>query len=382
MTVTSRQLIEQLPPPNIIPLDEAATLARIKNDYQGRTGHYPGTNDPETFQLEQIAYERELVADETNEQYRQGLLAFATGPNLDHLGALVETPRLEPAAAATDILFTFAVGAGAFVVAAGYQIMASDQQTIFTTTQALPIADGTTNASTTAIATVTGTAGNGFLPGEIATPVTSDARVVSVANTTTSSGGAEAEEDDPYRERIYLAPSQFSVAGPSDAYEYFARSASAAIKDVSVDSPAPNEIVITAVMAGGEQTTTAVNDAMLEAVNPRNRRPLGDLVSIGQSEPVEAQGEMTIQIYRGKQAQAESIEATARERINILLARWRERLGRDIVPEALTAVAQQLDGVYRATTTITYKQLSKIQFPRVTLTKINIELVDEDALEF
>lgn len=86
----------QIPPPVIIEPDYDGTLKRVKTKYKLRTGHYPDTNDPETFQLEQLAYEREQLVDDINETARQNLLGYATGANLDNLGVFVQTPRQLP----------------------------------------------------------------------------------------------------------------------------------------------------------------------------------------------------------------------------------------------------------------------------------------------
>lgn len=48
--------------------------------------------------------------------------------------------------------------------------------------------------------------------------------VASVENTSVTSGGVGKEDDDSLTERAYIAPSNVSVAGPVDLYEYFARS--------------------------------------------------------------------------------------------------------------------------------------------------------------
>jgi hypothetical protein len=50
----------------------------------------------------------------------------------------------------------------------------------------------------------------------------------------TTANGTDDETDEELRERIRLAPSQFSVAGPTGAYKFFAKSAHPSIVDVSV----------------------------------------------------------------------------------------------------------------------------------------------------
>ncbi|WP_108945615.1 hypothetical protein [Shewanella halifaxensis] len=71
--------LNQLPLPVLVESDYLATLNRLKDDYFKATGHYPTTNDPELFQLEQIAYEREMLTQDINREGQQNLLAFAKG---------------------------------------------------------------------------------------------------------------------------------------------------------------------------------------------------------------------------------------------------------------------------------------------------------------
>lgn len=50
------------------------------------------------------------------------------------------------------------------------------------------------------------------------------------------------ELDAAFKARIQLAPTSFSVAGPTSAYRYFALSAASTIADVSVTTPKPDNI--------------------------------------------------------------------------------------------------------------------------------------------
>lgn len=370
----------QIPPPVIIEPDYDGTLKRVKTKYKLRTGHYPDTNDPETFQLEQLAYEREQLVDDINETAKQNLLGYATGANLDNLGVFVQTPRQPPSAATAEFLFTLTDDHPDTTIASGYEVLAADGETVFATTTDISVAAGI--ATTTAILTAqaAGDQGNNFLPGEINTPLTENETITSVTNTTTSQGGAPEESDDKYAMRIYLAPSSFSVAGPYDAYIYFARSASPAIADVSVWSPLPNDISICAVLDGGVVPDATIKQAILDQCSPVINRPLGDRVSVVDSTPVTAEGVLNIQVYREAAALTDNIKATARERADWVIESWEGKLGRDIVPEAIESRVQLIGGVYRATTTLEYQQLNRQQFPLVTITDIVVTVVDESAL--
>jgi phage-related baseplate assembly protein len=370
----------QIPPPVIIEPDYDGTLKRVKTEYKALTGHYPDTNDPETFLLEELAHERELVVDDINETAQQNLLGYATGDNLDNLGALTETPRLPAAPATTSATITLTDDHPDTTIAAGFEVQADDGVTVFATTDDIDVPAGAVSVDTMLTATTPGEDGNKFLPGEISTPLTQNPYVITVTNTTRAQGGADTEDDDRYARRIWLAPSKFSVAGPYDAYEYFTRSASAAISDVSVWSPYPNDISICAVLEGGVVPDDALQQAILDKCSDKTVRPLGDRVSVVTSQPVSATGDMNIQIYSGAAALADKIQETAAERMTLITNRWRGKLGRDIVPEALEAVVQAIGGVYRAQTTVEYQQLGQDQFPDVSIGQINVTVVDETEL--
>ena len=45
--------------------------------------------------------------------------------------------------------------------------------------------------------------------------------IAAVRNTESSTGGTDVESDSNLAERVFLAPSSYSTAGPDDAYEYW-----------------------------------------------------------------------------------------------------------------------------------------------------------------
>ena len=76
--------------------------------------------------------------------------------------------------------------------------------------------------------------------------------VKSVVNVTKSDGGSGEESEESFRERIFLAPSSYSVAGPADAYEYWVKQYnSAAIEDVKIYEPVEAVVDIRILLQGG-----------------------------------------------------------------------------------------------------------------------------------
>jgi phage-related baseplate assembly protein len=371
--------LSDLPEPQVIPNDYNGTLTRLKKHYEASTGHYPLVSDPETFVLEQVAYERELLVDDINREARENLLAFANEAMLDHLGASVDCERLPASRALTSLQLTLTSGHPAFVLEPGFTVRAVDGQSLFATTDPYPVAATATTITVVAQCHAPGPQANGFLPGEITEVVTGHPEVSAATNTELSQGGSEVEDDERYRQRIYLAPSKFSVAGPYDAYAYFALTANGAIKHVKVWSPVPNDIAICALMAGGESATDAIKQQIGAVLSDDKVRPLGDRITVEDAEQVEDSGTFTLEIFNDYKAQASAIEARFASALDSTLARWKEQLGRDIVPEALTGLGQRIQGVYRCTTSLALRALARNQNPVVSVTAINVVVSAEHS---
>lgn len=369
----------QLPEPKLIGSDYQATLARMRNNYQAATGHYPSTNDPETFQLEQLAYEREMLVDEINFEGKQNLLPFAKGAKLDNMGALVDCERLKPTQSSAEFQFTFTENHSGFEIPQGFAMLAKDGKTLFHTNVAFLISRGETHKVIPLYAQHTGPSANGFMAGDIAQISKPTPGIVSVVNITISAGGSNEESDESYAERIYLAPSAFSSAGPYDAYEYFARSAHTSIAKAKVLSPKPNYIDIYIRLKSDEVPGQSILDAVEESCNDIKRRPIGDIVSAKAAEPYRASTTVHLLIYSNMQSMATSTVEAVRARLNALTDTWKKQLGRDIVPEALTSEAQVMQAVYLATTPLEFHAIAQHQYPVVTITDITYDIVDEQV---
>lgn len=95
-----------LPPPAII--DQPGFEARFAAKFAQALALYPafadlGESDPATKLLQADAYDELVLVQAFAEAARGMLLAFATGPRLDHLAALFAVERLEVTPAAGDV---------------------------------------------------------------------------------------------------------------------------------------------------------------------------------------------------------------------------------------------------------------------------------------
>ena len=104
--------------------------------------------------------------------------------------------------------------------------------------------------------------------------------ILTPANPTTGAPQVD-EGDTPLRQRTILAPQGYSVAGPEGAYAFFALSADATVKDVSVDSPTPGHVLITVLGNTGDGTPSSdVGAAVTAHLTSAPLRPLTDSVTV------------------------------------------------------------------------------------------------------
>lgn len=233
-------------------------------------------SDPAMLLLEADSYDELVLAQAVNDACLQLLLAYATGANLDQIGANMDCPRL----------------------------------------------------------------------------------VVTPATDTTD---AVMETDTVYRQRIQLAPHQFSVAGPELAYVFHARSAHADVADATAVSPKPADItaLVLSILAAhdgdaalvadmttaldeadwpGDVTVTVLSStgtgvpsaevlAAVDTVLQGDVRPLTDNVTVQAPELVDYAIKARIYPFAGPDQ--DLILETAKDQLDAYLATAR-KLGRDV----------------------------------------------------
>jgi len=152
------------------------------------------------------------------------------------------------------------------------------------------------------------------------------------------------ESDDALRLRVPAAFEGLSVAGPTAAYEFHARSADGRVADASATSPAPAEVVLTVLSREGDGT--AENDLLAvveKALNSESVRPVADHLTVRSAEIIAYSVDATLFLYPGPEA--EPVMAAAKASLQKYIAS-QTRLGRDIRRSALYA-ALHVEGVQR-----------------------------------
>ena len=152
------------------------------------------------------------------------------------------------------------------------------------------------------------------------------------------------ESNDDFRARIAAAFEGLSVAGPTGAYEYHAKSADGRVADASAISPSPAVVTVTVLAREGNGAAAGDLLAVVNAaLNSENVRPVADRVSVQSAEIVNYEIEAEIYLYPGPEA--EPVRAAAEAKLAAYVSAQR-RLGRDIRLSALYA-AMHVEGVQR-----------------------------------
>ncbi|MBQ9700985.1 MAG: baseplate J/gp47 family protein, partial [Lachnospiraceae bacterium] len=296
---------------------------------------------------------------------KQGLLKYSYGEFLDNLGALRGIARLQPTPAVTTMRFQIEEALASTVqIPAGTRVT-NGNEVYFATDEYAEIAIGQTYVDVLATSTETGMANNGFRAGEIKILVETLPYISSVSNITETSGGSDIESDDSLADRIYIASSAYSVAGPADAYIYWTKTVSSDITDVKVTSPAPCEVDVRFIMEGGELPEQALIDKVASVLNDSNVKPLTDKVTVSAPTTVNCDINLTYYINESDKASAESIQNLVTTAVDVYKEWQCSAIGRDINPSYLigkimAAGAKRVDVVSPVQTTLADTEVAAI----------------------
>ena len=314
---------------------------------------------------------------EFNDKMKQKTLRYARGNVLDALGERLGVRRLDPAKAYATFRFSVSAPIAENIIIPEGTRITSDGSVYFATQATAVLPAGSTSIELLGVCITGGSQYNGFAVGTIATLVDLIPYISEAVNTTETIGGDDGEPytvegDDRLRERIRLAPSKLSTAGPESGYRYHVLSADSDIIDVAVEVPEdePNTINLYPLMRGGgipdEETLQKVRDAMADDV-----RPMTDLVQVFAPTPVEY--DVELKYYCTKDDEAALIQAIEAEggAIDQYNAWQTAALDRDIDPDQLRSFVFAAKAESRATGTVrmdvikpAFSPIGKYQVPR------------------
>lgn len=284
-----------------------------------------------------IVQQRTLI----NETAKMNVPRYAAkSENEEYLDSLAEifkdTQRLPASpASATFRFYISEPQQQSTIIPAGTRI-SFDGVIIFATSEVLEIRAGETSGEVEAVCTQPGTVGNGLVAGQVKEVVDLFDHYQKAENITTTSGGAEKEDNESYYERMRDSMESFSTAGPINGYIYWTKTVSPAVLDVAVTSPEACYVDVRVILRDGQEATEAVLKEIEEALNASDIRPLTDIVTVSAPETVDFSIDATFWIAQPNRESAAAIEREVRAAVDNFIIWQTSKMGRDINPSYLT----------------------------------------------
>lgn len=356
-------------------LDEVQ--ANMVSDYETKYKEITGKElslrrgDPEALKLYACSvqiYQMYLNVEKTG---KMDLLKYAYSDFLDNIGANRGVTRLPAYPAVTTVRFTLsAVMESVITIPKGTRVSNGDSL-YFATDEAAEVAIGDTYVDVACTCLTDGEEGNGVIAGLLNTLVDPIAYVGEVANIEKTSGGSDIESDEDFADRIYLAPSGYSVAGPRDAYIYHTKSYSSAIGDIEVSSPEPCEVEVRFLMADSSMPTDALLTEVKDYLSDNSIRPLTDQLSV--LKPTGQGFDLAFTYYINKTDidKAVTIQTEVLQAVSDYISWQTGKIGRDINPSMLTqmiisAGAKRVDIISPAFTEVPTGSVARVSTQTVT----------------
>lgn len=306
---------------------------------------------------------------------KQDLLKYSYGEFLDNLAALKGIAREPAKPAVVTMRFSLAaIRPDTVAIPQGTRV--SNGDLYFETDEYTEIPSGDTYADVTATCQTDGEDGNGLLPGEINVLVDPIAYVASVANTESTVGGTDIEDDDTLASRVYIAPSKYSVAGPEEAYRYWITEFNSSISDVYLSSPEAGQVLIEFILEGGELPNEAMVRSLADYLANENIRPLTDEVIVRL--PTTATFNVNVQywINRSDINKAATIQAAVEQAVTDYVSWQQSKIGRDINPDKLISLMEQAGAKRVAVTEPVFSVM-----PDATIGRIGTKTVSYGGIE-
>lgn len=210
---------------------------------------------------------------------KKNLLKYSYDQFLDELGKWIGVKRKVGTKAVTTLKFTLSESRNEVVVIPVGTRVTNGDMLYFSTDTVVQIEKGALDVEVSATCTEIGTKANNFEIGEIRILSDFVPYVKSVENITKTTGGEDKENDESYSERIFLAPSSFSVAGSEDAYKYWVKFIQPSVTDIKIASPSPSVVDIR-FLNDSKIPNKSIIEKVYKGLSDKTIRPLGDKVEV------------------------------------------------------------------------------------------------------
>lgn len=326
-----------------IPTDPDQIVEWLTAKYEELTGVTVQPGSPERLFIQWAAsvviQERALA----NYAANQNLPSRAEGKNLDALAELFYT-KTRPGAKAATCTMRFTISEAltfAVLIPGGTRVTDASNTLVWETVEDIYVKAGDTYADVKIRCQTKGTAGNGFVAGQINTIVDLFAYFQSCANLNESDGGGDAATDEEFYELLRLSMDAYSTAGARGSYIYWAMQVDTKIADVIATSPTPGVVKLYVLMNDGSIATKEIKDKVLAACSADDRRPLTDLVSVEDPQKVTYNVDLTYYIQDDAEVSAEELALAVAAKVGEFTDWQSAKLGRDINPSRIISMLME-----------------------------------------
>lgn len=313
---------------------------QMVRDYQDRYKAITGKDvvldraDPMSLILYALSiqvYQALLYVDKTG---KQDLLKYSYGAYLDNLAAMKGIAREQAKPSRAMIRFTLSgIRPSTVEIPEGTRV--TNGEVYFQTESHAEIPSGESSVDVAAECMTSGVAGNDLEAGKINILVDPVPYVAKVANTEPTTGGADIEDDDTLKDRIYIAPSKYSVAGPEESYRYWVKTYNSNISDVLIYSDDPVDVVIEFIMNDGELPSESMLLGVQKFLSDEQIRPLTDRVTVKAPETVEYKVNVKYFVNQSDLKKVDTIKTAVNAAVDDYIQWQRSKIGRDINPSQL-----------------------------------------------
>ena len=266
---------------------------------------------------------------------KMNLLKYSRGAFLENLGAWFGITRNSGKPSYTTVKFTLSAPRQvSTTIPAGTRVSTGDN-IFFKTLGQLIIPSGEITGEVNAVSITAGKATNGIPAGDINIIVDPIPFVAEAKNETKSQGGADVEDDDSLRTRIFYYPDRFSTAGPENAYIYFAKTFSQSIESIKVFSPEPGHVDIRVALEDGELPEQAFLDELYAYLDDKDKRPLTDFLYVGAAEKAVYSIDFKYYIASSNYEKVKDIQDNVKRSVEEFVRWQNSEIGRDVTPDVL-----------------------------------------------
>lgn len=308
--------------------------AVLKNGYESIMKVKIEEGDPINDFINWITYIFSIIKNDINYTGRMNLLRYAEGKYLEVLGEFVGVNRIQEKGAKAVIKYTFSkIFPYVITIPKGHKIASGN--IYFELDEDIQLTIGEREVYGQVSCLNPGTIGNNIEIGEINTVVDDIPFLLSVKNTTISSGGIDAENDENLRKRIQLKPTAFSTAGPISAYKYYTLTSHQDIVDVYVYTPKeePGVVKVIPLLKNGEIPNENIISLVKNTLEKEDVRPFTDKVDV--LPPTRNYYDINFKWWANREDNVALITEKVNKAVEEYKSWQKEKLGRDINPNKL-----------------------------------------------